>query len=83
MPKLSPLTREAARRLSVSDTTIHKAERAGDPMICSLLNLLRFIRPSLAGSDATEKWRHFRGAWRCPKVTYPLLTDPWQGRALV
>ena len=32
------------------------------PMICSSLNLLRFIRPSLAGSDSTEKWRHSRGA---------------------
>jgi hypothetical protein len=31
-------------------------------MICSSLNLLRFIRPSLAGADSTEKWRHFRGA---------------------
>jgi hypothetical protein len=29
MPELTPSTREAARRLSVSDTTIHKAERAG------------------------------------------------------
>jgi len=29
MPELTPSTREAARRLGVSDTTIHKAERAG------------------------------------------------------
>lgn len=32
------------------------------PMICSSLNLLRFIRPSLAGSDSARKLRHFRGA---------------------
>jgi hypothetical protein len=31
-------------------------------MVYSSLNLLRFIRPSLAGSESTEKWRHFRGA---------------------
>lgn len=29
MPELTPSTREAARRLGVSDTAIHKAERAG------------------------------------------------------
>ena len=29
MPELTPSTREVARRLGVSDTTIHKAERAG------------------------------------------------------
>jgi hypothetical protein len=29
MPELTASTREAARRLGVSDTTIHKAERAG------------------------------------------------------
>ena len=30
-------------------------------MICSSLNLLRFIRPSPAGSDSTEKWCQFWG----------------------
>ena len=29
MPELTPSTREAARRLGVSDTAMHKAERAG------------------------------------------------------
>ncbi|WP_222440772.1 type IV toxin-antitoxin system AbiEi family antitoxin domain-containing protein, partial [Siccirubricoccus deserti] len=29
MPELTASTREAARRLGVSDTAIHKAERAG------------------------------------------------------
>lgn len=29
MPELTPSTREAARRLGVSDTAIHKAERSG------------------------------------------------------
>ena len=29
MPELTSSTREAARRLNVSDTAIHKAERAG------------------------------------------------------
>ena len=29
MPELTPSTREAARRLGVSDTAIHMAERAG------------------------------------------------------
>ncbi len=32
------------------------------PMICSSLNLLRFIRPSPLKTDSTEKWEHFRGA---------------------
>jgi hypothetical protein len=36
-------------------------------MICSSLNLLRFIRPSLVGADSTEKWRHFRGARQRPR----------------
>jgi hypothetical protein len=34
------------------------------PMICSSLNLLRFLRPSFAGADSTETWRQFRGARR-------------------
>lgn len=38
------------------------------PMICSSLNLLRFIRPYFAGADSTEKWRHFRGARHSAKV---------------
>jgi hypothetical protein len=29
MPELTNSTREAARRIGVSDTAIHKAERAG------------------------------------------------------
>lgn len=29
MPELTPSTREVARRVGVSDTAIHKAERAG------------------------------------------------------
>jgi hypothetical protein len=31
-------------------------------MICSLLNLLRFIRPSPRETDSTEVWKHSRGA---------------------
>jgi hypothetical protein len=31
-------------------------------MICSSLNLLRFIRPSPGETDSTENWEHFRGA---------------------
>jgi hypothetical protein len=31
-------------------------------MICSSLNLLRFMRPTPCVSDSTHFWSHFRGA---------------------
>ena len=66
MAELTPSTREAARRLGVSDTTMHKAERTGritrEPdgrwdiakTRARLLETSDPYRPTLAGSAAAE-----------------------------
>jgi len=38
------------------------------PMICSSLNLLRFIRPSPRETNSTQKWHQIRDARQVPTV---------------
>lgn len=41
------------------------------PIICSSLNLLRFIRPAPCVSDSTHFWSHFRGARQYATIFVP------------
>ena len=68
MPELTASTREAARRLGVSDTAIHKAERAG--RIAREQELLALVDK---GSNADALQAHLAPALREARSASPVV----------
>jgi hypothetical protein len=67
-----PCRRHTSAFAALSSLICFAAQSFNLPIICSSLNLLRFIRPFSQKSDSTEKWRDFRGARHEPEI----LRDP-------